>query len=130
MGEWTRETLAARTDDQVAAIHARVANRVAKWRSVFAGWQLGTRLADDPESRAVRDQREVLIMLRAEVNAMTALLIEAGVMTTRTFTEQLILELEHLDAEYARRFPGMTSTDEGIAYQLPLAAETMKGWPA
>jgi hypothetical protein len=35
---------------------------------------------------------------------------------------------EHLDESYARRFPGMTSTDDGISYQLPLAAETMKGW--
>lgn len=48
-------------------------NRLAKWRTVFAGWQLGTRARGDPESDAVRDHREATIMLRAEVNALTAL---------------------------------------------------------
>lgn len=33
-------------------------NVVCKWRSLFAGWQLGTRPKGDPESDAVRDHRE------------------------------------------------------------------------
>jgi hypothetical protein len=32
------------------------------------------------------------------------------------------------DAIYEKKFPGMKSTPIGIDYQLPLAAETMKGW--
>ena len=36
-------------------------NRLTKWRSVFAGWQLGTRAKGDPECDAVRDHREVTI---------------------------------------------------------------------
>lgn len=53
-------------------------NKLAKWRSIFAGWQLGTRAKGDPESDAVRDHREATILLRAEVNALTACLIEGG----------------------------------------------------
>ena len=128
MGEWTREQLASRTDEQVAAIADRVLNRLAKWRSVFAGWQLGTRLDSDAECRAVRDHREITILLRTEVNALTKCLIDAGVITSRSFTEQLIVEAEHLDESYQDKFPGMSATDDGIAYDLPRAAETMKSW--
>lgn len=125
---WTREELARRSDEQVAEISDRVLNRLCKWRSVFAGWQLGTRLTDDPESQAVRDHREVTMLLRAEVNALAACLTEAGVISVRSFTEQVIVEVESLDARYAKKFPGMTATDAGIQYDLPRAAETMKGW--
>ena len=131
MGEWTREELAKRSDEQLAAIADRVANRVSKWRSVFSGWQLGTRSADDGESRALRDHREATLLLRAETNALTALCLDAGVFTRRDLTAQMILELEHLDEAFASRFAGMSATDDGIAYELPLASETMRrlGFP-
>ena len=128
MSEWTREELAKRSDDQIAAIMSRAANRLSKWRSVFAGWQLGTRLDSDPECQAVRDHRELTMLMRAEINALTKCLVDAGVITERAFTEQLIVEFDLLSDDYAERFPGMTATDGGIAYELPLAAETMKGW--
>jgi hypothetical protein len=125
---WTRDELARRNDDQVAAISSRVLNRVCKWRSTFAGWQLGTRLDSDPESQAVRDHREVTMLMRIELNALTACLIDAGVFTARQFTEQVILEAEHLDKAYERKFPGFTATDLGMSMSLPAAAETTKGW--
>lgn len=37
-------------------------NRVTKWRSIFTGWQLGTRAKGDPEGDAVRDHRELSII--------------------------------------------------------------------
>mgnify|MGYP001587156880 CR=1 FL=1 len=40
-------------------------NRLTKWRTLFTGWQLGTRAKGDPEGDAVRDHREVTILLRA-----------------------------------------------------------------
>jgi hypothetical protein len=125
---WTREELAKRSDAQIADIVHRVTNRLAKWRSTFAGWQLGTRLDTDPESQAVRHHREMSIMLRAEVNALTKCLIDAGVFTAREFTEQVIVECEHLDREYEKKFPGFSSTDIGMNMKLPEAAETMRGW--
>ena len=67
--------------EELAQACSRAMNRLAKWRSVFAGWQLGTRQIGDPESDAVRDHREVTLLLRAEQSALVLLLIEKGIFT-------------------------------------------------
>jgi len=54
-------------------------NKFAKWRTWFASWQLGTRSDHDGECSAVKDHREVTMLLRAEVNALTKVLIDKGV---------------------------------------------------
>lgn len=103
-------------------------DKLAKWRLVFAGWQLGTRTIEDPESQAVRDHREVTMMLLAEANAFTRLLVEKGVCTHEEFQQALLEEAEALDANYERKFPGMKSTPDGIHYDVQVAAQTMRGW--
>jgi hypothetical protein len=103
-------------------------NRLAKWRSIFAGWQLGTRVKGDPESDAVRDHREATIILRAEVTAITRLLMEYDSGFAARFNEVLGEEADALSEAYARRFPGMTATEDGIHMEFPAAGETMKGW--
>ena len=103
-------------------------NRLCKWRSVFAGWQLGTRTDTDPEARAVRDHREVTILLRAEVSALVALLIEKGVFTVEEFNQQCIVEAEHLERAYEKKFPGFKATDSGMLGDVATLRETMKGW--
>lgn len=104
--------------------------KLAKWRSVFAGWQLGTRSDKDVECRAVKDHREATILLRAEVSAMTGLLIEKDVFTAEEFTAALEIEAERLSADYERRFPGIKATTEGMSYDIEKirAAGTMDGW--
>jgi hypothetical protein len=102
-------------------------NRVAKWRSVFAGWQLGTRSKEDPESQAVRDHREVSILLRVEASALVALLVKSGVFTAEEWEAQLEEEADALNAMFAQRFPGMEATEHGVAYDLR-ARDTMQGW--
>jgi hypothetical protein len=103
-------------------------NRLAKWRSVLAGWQLGTRIKEDPEAEAVRDHREVTLLLRTEVNALTKLLIDKGVFTTEEFENTIIAEAEWMHAMLEQRFPGMKAESWGIGMKLPEAAETMKNW--
>lgn len=102
--------------------------RLCKWRSIFAGWQLGTRVKGDPESDAVRDHREVTILLRAEVSALAALLVAKGVFTAAEFEQQLGTEADHLDAAYQRHFPGFKAGDEGMQIDIAKAARTTKGW--
>lgn len=105
--------------------------RLCKWRSVFAGWQLGTRSKEDPECQAVRDHRDVTMLLRAEVNALTRLCIDAGVFSVGAFDKQLGDEADHLNAAYAARFPGIEATEHGIAIvDVPAAMKTMEGWKA
>lgn len=70
-------------------------NRLCKWRSILAGWQLGTRADTDPECQAVRDHREVTLLLRAEVNALTQLLVCGGVFTEEEHYRQVSLILPH-----------------------------------
>lgn len=115
------------TDEQLAKHADKVLQRLCKWRNLFAGWQLGTRLADDPEAKAVKDHREVTILLRAEVTALTGLMIGKGVFTAREFTEALADEAEKLDRDYSSRFPGVRSDDTGLVFDQR-AIETLRGW--
>lgn len=103
-------------------------NRLAKWRMVFAGWQLGTRMKGDAECDAVRDHRELSMLTRAEVNTLTRLMIDKGVFTDEEFAIQLTEEATWLSDSYEERFPGCKATDEGIAMDVDRVAETMKGW--
>ena len=103
-------------------------NRLAKWRSIFAGWQLGTRAKDDPECEAVRDHREATIIMRAEVNALTRLLIEKNVCTLDEVQEAFKEEADALSKSYEETFPGMKATDTGISIDPAVARETMRNW--
>lgn len=115
--------------DLNSALAYNALNKVCKWRMLFAGWQLGTRVKGDPESDAVRDMRELLIMLRVEVNTLSTLLAEKGVITTADFQKQLKIEAEMLDKEFEKRFPGFRSTEIGLeVFDVHKAAETQKGW--
>lgn len=102
--------------------------RLGKWRTVFAGWQLGTRAKGDPEGDAVRDHRELTMALRAEVNALTGLLIAKGVFTAEEFTARMQDESKHLCESYERRFPGFKATDDGLTMDLHIVRDTMAGW--
>ena len=102
--------------------------RLAKWRMVFTGWQLGTRQKGDPESDAVRDHRELSMLMRAELNAVVACLIKAGIFDAARFTAQLEEEAEALSKAYEKRFPGFKATEHGMDMNVALARDTMQGW--
>ncbi len=110
-----------------AACHAAL-NRLAKWRNVLAGWQLGTRLKGDPEGDAVRDHREGSLLLRAELSAITTLLIAKGVITHAEFECQLLEEAGHLNKMMEARFPGFTTSEAGVHIDPKVAVETTRGW--
>lgn len=103
-------------------------NRLAKWRMVFAGWQLGTRPKGDAEGDAVRDHREVTLLMRAELNAMTALLISKKIFTAEEFSATLDAEAEHLCTMYSNRFPGFRASDDGMHMETEIVRDTMAGW--
>lgn len=105
--------------------------KLCKWRNVFAGWQLGTRAKTDGESRAVRDHRELSIILRVEVTAMTDLLIQNGLITPEEFQAAVEREAIQLDKDYERRFPGFSTSLDGVHMKMPEVAETMRkmGFP-
>lgn len=105
-------------------------NRLTKWRTVFTGWQLGTRPKGDAEGEAVSDHREATMILRAEVTALVGLMAEKGLFTIEEFQEAVAFEADMLSQSLAQRFPGIKATDDGIEMD---AAElerhgTMDGW--
>lgn len=106
-------------------------NRLCKWRTVLAGWQLGTRPVTDGPTQAVRDHRDQSMVLRVEVTALSRLLLEKGVFTEEEFQVAIVEEAEYLSAAYVEKFPGMHATDEGITFDIPEAADTMQrmGFP-
>ena len=105
-----------------------VLQKLCKWRTVFAGWQLGTRSKEDPEAQAVRDHREVTMLLRAEVTALTSILIAKGVCTQEEFSLQVGIEAEYLDKAYEKKFPGFSTSLTGVEINVMEAAQTTKGW--
>ncbi len=100
---------------------------LTKWRVHFTGWQLGTRPKGDPEGDAVRDHREVTILLRCEQSALIGLLMAKGVITHGEWLAVLESEAKQLSADYAKRFPGVEATEEGLVIDRR-ALPWMKGW--
>ena len=103
-------------------------NRLAKWRGVFASWQLGTRLDTDAECKAVREHREATIMLRAEVSALTSLMLEKKVFTDEEYDAALLGAADRLNSDYQAFFPGFKATETGITMNAAIARDTMQGW--
>lgn len=102
-------------------------NVLAKWRTIFAGWQLGTRPKGDPEADAVRDHREATLIMRAEVSALAAILIKKGVCTQAEWDEQVAIEADAYNEMLSRRFPGAVAFDGGMKIDQR-AAEWMSKW--
>lgn len=103
-------------------------NRLAKWRVLLTGWQLGTRAKGDPEGDAVRDHREATLLLRVEVSALVQLLTDKGIFTNEDWSEALIVEAHALEHMLERKFPGVTANDDGLNIDLERAMPWMKGW--
>ncbi len=106
-------------------------NRLAKWRMILTGWQLGTRSKEDPEAQAVRDHREATLMLRAEVNAISRMLLQKDgyvAVPQEDFQRIVAEEADILSKAYEDKFPGAKATDEGIVLDVR-AAEWMEKFP-
>jgi hypothetical protein len=112
--------------NKATLLHAAL-NRVTKWRTLLTGWQLGTRAKGDPEGDAVRDHRELTIMLRVEVSALVTILERKGVFTTDEWMDALTFEADELSRLFERKFPGVKATELGLHFD-ERAQEWMKKW--
>jgi hypothetical protein len=99
--------------------------KLTKWRRFFASWQLGSRPPSDGEFRAIVHHRELSILLRAEVSALTGLLLRKGVFTEQEWRDALELEATQLDHDYEETYPGWRSVADGMSMKMPEALETM-----
>ncbi len=104
----------------------KVLNKVTKWRTLLAGWQLGTRPKEDPESQAVKDQRELLILLRIEMNALVILLQQSKVFSPEDWIDAVTKEAKIYDEGMENRFPGVSTSDQGLVFDGSRAHEIQK----
>lgn len=109
-----------------AALHAL--HILSRWRVVFAGWQLGTRDSQDPECNAIKDHRELSMVLRAELSAMTSLLIDKGVFSEDEWWAKVAECAADLSKQYEGRFPGFKACESGLNIDPKVAAQTTRGW--
>lgn len=72
------------------------------------------------------------MLLRAEVNALTRILLEAKLVDENTLTRVIGEEAEYLSQAYERKFPGAKAIDEGMDFDVQTFAETQRqmGFPA
>jgi hypothetical protein len=103
---------------------SRLLNKLCKWRTFFASWQLGSRVFSDGECKAVKDHREQTLLLRVEVSALIGLLISKGVITEAEFQDAVAAEAKRYDHALEERFPGWRSTSHGMHMKMPEAMET------
>lgn len=104
--------------------------RLCKWRRVFAMWQLGRSAPfEHPTFKAVADHREVTLLMRAELSALSNLMVKNGAFTSEQFFGQMAVEAEHLCRAYEKKFPGIRADDTGLVMDMPAAGETLNGFP-
>ena len=99
---------------------------LTKWRSVYK--MMATMGSVAAFEREVSQTHEKILLLRAENNALMALLVQKGVFTGTEFAAQLDVEAEHLCEQYEKAFPGFKATETGLTMDAKLAAQTMGGW--
>lgn len=115
-------------EQEIARRYFQATKRLSKWKSVFAGWQLGTRPIGDPECDALRDHREVSILMRCELSAFTRLCVEKGIFTMQELQAAVADEADQLSKDYEQLFPGFQATDIGIDIDIKEAEKTTKNW--
>lgn len=104
----------------------RALNKVVKWRTFFASWQLGSRPEDDGELKAVKHHREATIIQRVELTALTGLLLKKGIFSQQELSDAMEEEATQLELDYQRDFPGFMADHQGLRIIMPEAMETQR----
>lgn len=102
-------------------------DRVCKWRTILAGRVWGTQ-PKTPQAKGRTDIFERLIIMRVELNALTELLLEQGLIIEERYLQAIERAAIELDNAYAEHFPGIKSSASGMVIG-PEALKTMEGWP-
>lgn len=107
-------------------------NKLCKWRSIMAGWHLGTAPKETPGVQAMRDLMDKWLIMRVETSALAGLMLKKGVFTDKEYRTQLYAEATILDNHMEEAFPGFRSCEDGVEiYDIPLAQQTTRrlGFP-
>lgn len=105
-------------------VYKKLTNALAKWRNVHAAkmfgyWKSGKEYNSDPRKKAQYDEytdlRELCLILRAEVNALTSMLAMKRVCTREELILMMNDETGLLIAAWQKKFPGMMCNWDTLA---------------
>ena len=92
----------------------RAAQRLQQFGRLAASRLFGTMLSTDGRSKAVVDEWERSLILRAEMNALVGLLIDKGIVTEAEWAARSVEALRHLADAHAKTWPELTVDETGI----------------
>jgi hypothetical protein len=98
--------------------------RLCQWKMLLARWQMGERFERGPEFDALCDQRGLVLILRAELNALLSVLVETRIIKHADFDLALEACANRDNTNLSLRFPGYYGTDEGLAVDVAIAKGT------
>jgi hypothetical protein len=106
-------------------------NKLCKWRSVLAGWMIGSKPKTAPGVQGYRHLIDRTLLLRAEIDALCGLLLRKGVITAAEFDATLAESALAYDQMLEHQFPGYRTTMDGVSVNPQIAAETNRvlGFP-
>lgn len=90
---------------------------VGAFMEVAQGKGVGLIPQDHPGLHEVRDLINLILLCRAEINALTKCLINQRVLETESFSKQIAEEYEWF-AQAKAKFLGVTVTDVGIQFNV------------
>lgn len=117
-------------DVKETAYH-KALNKLAKWRTVFASRIMGTQTTEHVPTKALKEIVEGQLIMRAELNALLRHLTVNKMITNEQWLEAVKDEAITLDKLMEIRFPGITTSDQGVHFDPVMIREmgTMNGWP-
>ena len=101
----------------------KLSKRLHHLSIIFASNVLAGRVASEYVRLSVRDVADLAYFLRAEVNAITKLLIDKGIVEKSELIERINEELEILINAKEEQFK-IALTDQGISFDLDKRKET------
>jgi len=121
----TEPTPTPTNNDLIASMLDKALNRLTKWRRLLAAWHHGARvllpgqspkLDSSAEVAATIDSEERLLIFRAELSALTSLLIQKGVISVQEFNHSTIAAADDLNMQLSKAWPGISADATGLTF--------------
>lgn len=119
-------------NDTLRAELRRAAQRLRQFGRLAASRLFGTLPTTSGRYKAVVDEWERSLLLRAEMNALVLLLVDKKVVTSAEWTARVVEEIRALADAHQKLWPELTTDEVGIHVhdaQAFAARSKSEGWP-
>lgn len=123
--------------DPRQVVYVRALTELCQWANVQVGRITGAMNAQTPRAEVYREMFEQLLMVRAEMSALTLFVLNTYGRTAHDELRELIrVEADRLSAQYAERYPGVRpivddeTQSAGLeVFNSEATRAWMKDWP-